>query len=137
MKKQVIETVHLDKTVPGGQGLGALPDGRKVFVWGALPGETVRIEITKSKKSYAEGFAVEILESSPHRIKPHDECYMSTSPWQIMDYEYELEQKTQLVKEAFLQEHVELDAPKIVTDGQEYGYRNKMEYSLWWDNDTH
>jgi 23S rRNA (uracil1939-C5)-methyltransferase len=161
VKQRVIETVHLDKIVPGGQALGVLPDGRKVFVWGALPGETARVELTKTKKSYAEGIAVEILESSPHRIRPRDECYMSTSPWQIMDYDYELAMKAELVAEAFRQEHVDLphcsviastakqstvtdsglprrSAPRnnTTTDDNQFGYRNKMEYSLWWDNET-
>jgi tRNA/tmRNA/rRNA uracil-C5-methylase (TrmA/RlmC/RlmD family) len=49
--KKFSETVRIEKIVPGGQGLGELSDGRKVFVWNALPDETVLVEITKSKKS--------------------------------------------------------------------------------------
>jgi 23S rRNA (uracil1939-C5)-methyltransferase len=109
MKKHAIETVHLDKIVPGGQALGALPDGRKVFVWGALPGETARVELIKVKKSYAEGVAVEILESSPQRIAPRDDCFLATSPWQIFDYDYELAMKAELVREAFKQEGIGRD----------------------------
>jgi 23S rRNA (uracil1939-C5)-methyltransferase len=147
-------TVKLDKFVPGGQAIGILPDGKKVFVWGGLPGETVEVEITKSKKSYAEAVAGVTLIKNEHRIAPRDECYLATSPWQIMDYEYELEQKALLIMEAFRQEGVSLpgltgqsrksslDSPigsandvAVVTDGKEFGYRNKMEYSLYWDND--
>ena len=85
MKKVIEEEIQLEQLVPGGQALGALPDGRKVFVWGGLPGETVRIRLTKLKKSYAEAVVVDILQASPERIAPRDECYLSTSPWQIND----------------------------------------------------
>jgi len=33
--------VKIDKLVHGGQGIGTLSDGRKAFVWNALPGEEV------------------------------------------------------------------------------------------------
>jgi 23S rRNA (uracil1939-C5)-methyltransferase len=55
-----------------------------------------------------------------------------------MDYNYELEQKTLLVTEAFRQHGIDLSnaVAQIETDGLEYAYRNKMEYSLWWDKDS-
>lgn len=136
MKKFDPEIVRIDKIVYGGQGLGELPDGRKVFVWGALPGETVRVEITKSKKSYTEGVAIEILEASSERVESRDECYLSTSPWQIIDFDYEQQWKARLVREAFIQEKIDLPIVEVTTNGKDYFYRNKMEYSLWWDNDT-
>ena len=129
--------VKLEKFVPGGQALGVLPDGKKIFAWGGLPNETVEIGITKSKKNFAEGIVTKIINANPHRIKPKDDCFVSTSPWQIMDYNFELEQKAELIKEAFGQEGIDnLADINIETDGNEYFYRNKMEYSLWWDNDT-
>ena len=33
--------IHVDKFIPGGQTLGTMPDGRKIFFWNALPGEDV------------------------------------------------------------------------------------------------
>ena len=136
MKKFDQEIVKIDKIVYGGQGLGTLPDGRKTFIWGALPGETVRAEITKLKKSYSEGLIVEVLEPSPLRIEPRDECYLSTSPWQTIAFDAEQNFKKQLIVDAFTQEKIEITAPEIATDGKQYFYRNKTEYSLWWDNDT-
>jgi hypothetical protein len=39
------------------------------------------------------------------RIPPRDpEIYLSTSPWQIMDYDYELAQKSLLVEQCFIRE---------------------------------
>ncbi len=124
----------IDKLVPGGQGIATLEDGKKAFIWNALPGETVDFDITKSKHSYCEGIATKISNPNPHRIAPKDECYLATSPWQIMDYPYELEQKRALVKECFAQNHIAIEPEITQTDGKDFFYRNKMEYALYWDN---
>lgn len=129
-------TAHIDKLVPGGQALATLEDGKKAFIWNALPGEDVIFSTTKTKSNYVEGIATEVKNPNPHRIEPKDSCYLSTSPWQIMDFDYELEQKTALVAESFRQEHIKLtDLNPCITDGKPYFYRNKMEYALFWDND--
>jgi len=54
----------------GGAALAREPDGRVVFVEGALPGERVRARITDSRKDFARAVAVEILEASPDRVAP-------------------------------------------------------------------
>lgn len=125
----------IDKLVPGGQGIATLDDGKKAFIWNALPGETVDFDVTKSKRSYCEGVATKIETTSPHHITPKDDCYLATSPWQIMDYDYELAQKRELVKECFAQNHISIEPEATKTDGKDFYYRNKMEYSLYWDND--
>ncbi len=138
MKKKTlpIEIVQLTTLVPGGQALGELADGRKVFVWGALPGETAQVQLTKRKSSWAEGVAVEIIAAAPERTAPRDnESYLSTSPWQILSAEAEQEWKAKLVREAFRQEHINVPEFNLQTDGKFYEYRNKMEFSFWWDND--
>ena len=127
--------VRIDKLVPGGQGIGTLEDGKKAFVWNALPSETVDFVITKNKKSYCEGVAIKIENTNPHRIVPKDACYLATSPWQIMDYDYELEQKRALVADCFAQNHITVEPEPAKTDNKDFFYRNKMEYSLYWDND--
>lgn len=131
------ETAIIEKLVPGGQALATLADGKKAFIWGAMPGETVEFELTKNKKTYCEGVAIRIIAGpSEHRIAPKDDCYLSTSPWQIMDFSYELQQKSELTHECFRQNHLNLDVLPTITDGKDYFYRNKMEYSLYWDHDT-
>ena len=125
----------IEKLVPGGQGIATLDDGKKAFIWNALPGETVEFEITKNKRSYCEGVATKIIEKSDHRVEPKDACYLATSPWQIMDYDYELAQKQILVKECFTQNHTNVEPRATQTDGKDFYYRNKMEYALYWDND--
>src|ERR1700753_1309049 len=90
-----MQEVTIEKLAHGGQGLGTLPDGRKVFVWGALPGEKVHVRILKGKRSYAEAIAEEV----------------------------------------FTQAHVALREFSMTTAGDDWHYRNKMEYSFWGDDD--
>ncbi|GAC1321114.1 MAG: class I SAM-dependent RNA methyltransferase [Acidimicrobiales bacterium] len=54
----------------GGDGIGHLSDGRVVFGEGALPGERVVLRIVDSRKDFARGVAVEVLEASPLRVDP-------------------------------------------------------------------
>lgn len=99
------EEILIEKMIPGGQALGTLPSGKKIMLWDALPGEIVtKCLITKNKSSYAEGIALEHQRPSQFRVAPRDDCYLSTSPWQIMTYTYELEQKQQLLLEIFRQQ---------------------------------
>ncbi len=131
-----MEEVKIDKLVHGGQALGTLPDGRKVFVWNALPGETVRVRVTKSKKGYAEAIAEEIISSSPDRIPPKEpNSYLATSPWQIMSFEVENRYKKEILSETFQREGIELPPYEFVSDSTDFGYRNKMEFGFWGDEE--
>ena len=163
-----MNNLKIEKLIPGGQALATLPDGKKIFLWNALPGEEViSYSIISQKKNYVNAVATEVRNLSKHRIEPQDECYLSTSPWQIMDYDYELEQKAELLYEQFRQTgiddtdscslgtlrdarrrgaarfmrgrnlaHPREQSIRIATDNHAYHYRNKMEYALYWDNDT-
>lgn len=54
----------------GGEAVARLQDGRVVFVTGALAGESVKIELTESKKRFARGQVTQVLEASPLRTEP-------------------------------------------------------------------
>src|SRR5690606_4251027 len=138
MKKREVIEATLDKIVGGGQALGTLSDGRKLFAWGGLPGERVKVQITKKKSNYLEGLVVGVLTASPDRITPRDpESYVSTSPWQIMTPEAEQHYKSQLIKEAFELHHIPLpQSVEVYTDGRDYGYRNKVEFSWYGETDA-
>ena len=133
-RKIKFETVKFNKITPGGQALGELESGKKIFAWGVLPGETAEVQITKSKKSFDEGFATEILEKSPNRIEPRDpESFLSTSPWQIFDFDFEQKTKQELIAESFRQEKIALNQEEIYSDGEIFEYRNKVEFSFWFE----
>ena len=128
--------VHVDKVIPGGQALGTLEDGRKIFFWNALPGEDVsEYGIVKKKSHYYEAIATKIENPSEFRTNPKDPCFLSTSPWQIIDWDYENQLKTELVVEIFREHQIDITRPHIFTDNNPYYYRNKMEYALYWNNE--
>lgn len=136
------EAIRIEKLVHGGQAMGTMSDGRKVFAWNALPGELVRGRIIKKKKSFVEMIADEIVEPSKKRIQPEEANYLATSPWQIMKPESEDEYKRAITQELFTQAHVQtpdaglrLGASTADSKYGFYGYRNKMEYSFWGDDD--
>lgn len=133
----IVENIKIDKIVGGGQSLAELPDGRKLFIWGALPGEVADIQLSKQKRSYAEGVAVKVHTLSPERIEPRDPgSYLSTSPWQIMTPEAELHYKSALIEEAFELHSIVLPNPiETYSDGQHYAYRNKVEFS-WYGHEV-
>lgn len=139
MKKPTIyHDITFDRIVGGGQALGQLPNGKKVFAWGVLPGETATIQQTKKKSSYIEAVATDVTTATPERTEPRDpDSYLSTSPWQILDPSKESHYKAALIEEAFeLHDIVLPHAIEVYTDGNMYEYRNKIEYSWWWDTDT-
>ena len=131
VKQPRYETVTLEKIVGGGQALGTLSDGRKCFVWGGLPDETVTFRVTKKKAHFIEGIVTEVLHASPERIAPRDaDSYLSTSPWQIMTFSAEQRYKAALIEEAFKLHTIVLPHKiNVYTDGREFQYRNKVEFS--------
>ena len=133
MRRQIFETLTLEKIVGGGQTLGTLADGRKCFVWGGLPGETVTVRVTKKKSHLVEAVVEEVISPSPDRIQPRDpDSYLSTSPWQIMPLEIEQAYKRQLINDAFMLHNVALPAAiDVYCDNVAYGYRNKVEFSWY------
>ena len=135
MRKQIFETLRLEKIVGGGQVIGTLDDGRKAFVWGGLPKELVTIRVTKKKSHFVEGIVTEIIEKSPERITPKDEnSYLSTSPWQIMPMSSEQSYKASLIEEAFLLHNITLpEKIEVFSDDVEFNYRNKVEFSWFGD----
>ena len=133
MKRQIFETLTLEKIVGGGQALGTLADGRKCFVWGGLPGEIVTVRITKKKSHLVEAVVEKVISPSPDRIQPRDpDSYLSTSPWQIIPLEIEQIYKRQLIDDAFTLHNVALPAAiDIYCNNVAYGYRNKVEFSWY------
>ena len=137
------ELVKIEKLIEGGQGLGRVQEGENegkvVMAWNALPEELVKVEVQKEKKSYIEGIATNIIESSEHRQEPKAEHFLSTSPWQILSFAEENKWKQKIAQETY-SEIGDLDEKKlknleVESNGQQYGYRNKIEYSFTENDD--
>jgi 23S rRNA (uracil1939-C5)-methyltransferase len=68
------ETARIESVTHDGRGIAALP-GKKVFVAGALPGETVRFQRRKRRRNFDEAELLEVLEASNERIEPRCAVY--------------------------------------------------------------
>jgi len=126
--------VEIDSLAFGGRGV-ARADGLVVFVTGALPGERVRVEITKAKRRFAEARTVELLRPSADRVA--DRCVHGGepcpgAPWQGLPYERQLVHKAEQVDEALRRigglDGFELE--EIEPALEQWRYRNKLEYSF-------
>ena len=97
-KEYVVDIVDIGQ---GGVGIGKY-EGFTVFVEGGLIQDKVKVRINKSKKNYAVGDIVEIIEKSPFRVdricsddlKDCGGCQI-----QELDYNKQLELKTNEVKQ--------------------------------------
>jgi len=126
--------VEIDSLAFGGRGV-ARSEGLVVFVSGALPGDRVRVEITKAKKRFAEARTVELLQPSAERIADrciHEGEPCPGAPWQGLAYERQLTHKSEQVDEALRRigglDGFELEP--IEPALEQWRYRNKLEYSF-------
>jgi len=126
--------LEIDSLAQGGRGV-ARADGYVVFVNGALPGDRVRVRLTKAKRAYAEGKAVAMLRPSSERIADtcvHDGDPCPGAPWQGMTYERQLAEKAGQVDDALRRlGHLEgFELEPIEPAVAPWRYRNKLEYSF-------
>jgi len=63
------ETADIVSLDHEGRGVARI-DGKTVFVDGALPGETVRLQRTRKRRRHDEAVVVEVLKSAPDRVTP-------------------------------------------------------------------
>ena len=69
-KSPVILETRIEKLSHEGRGI-CHHNGKTVFVFNALPGERVEVQIDRNRKQLAEGHALRILEPSDQRIEPN------------------------------------------------------------------
>ena len=97
-----METFELELTsiAHGGAALGR-HEGRVIFVPYALPGETVRVEITEDKGRYAFARPVQVLAPAPDRVEPPCPYFGPAGcggcQWQHVDYTAQLRLKAGIV----------------------------------------
>ena len=116
------------------QGVGRLTDGRAVFVPGALPGESVEIEISRDAKRFCEARLLRVLDPSPERVDSAclHEARCGGCVARHMRYEYSLELKRRRVIDA-LSRIGGVDGPTVFATigcAAPERSRNKAEYAV-------
>jgi 23S rRNA (uracil1939-C5)-methyltransferase len=125
--------LKVDSLAYGGAGVARL-NGFVVFVRRGLPGDTVRAEVTKVKRSHAEAQALEVVEPGAPRVEAPCQHYPACGGCRFQDlaYEAQLAAKAGQVRDALTRigglPDVELEEP--IGAESVFGYRNKLEYSF-------
>ncbi|MDD5641267.1 MAG: 23S rRNA (uracil(1939)-C(5))-methyltransferase RlmD [Syntrophales bacterium] len=123
----------IDKLAFGGKALGRV-DGFVVFVEHAIPGQKVRVRITRKKAQFAEAQVLRLLEQSPACTPPFCRHFgvCGGCQWQDVAYGEQLHWKRLQVQES-LRRLEGLEPEKIlapVASPQQIYYRNKMEFTF-------
>lgn len=118
----------------GGVGIGK-HDGFTVFVDGGLISDKLKVKITKSKKNYAVGEIVGIVEKSPFRVDRVCSDKLSNCGGcqiQELDYQKQLDIKTNEVKQTVNRIGKLHDTLVHPTLGMEnpFRYRNKAQFPI-------
>ena len=130
-KMYIVEIVDIGQ---GGVGIGKF-EGFTVFVDGGLIKDKIKVKIIKSKKNYAVGEIVEILEPSPYRVERKCSKELKACGGcqiQELDYKEQLNLKTNEVKQVIsrigkLDDVVIHDALGME---EPFRYRNKAQFPI-------
>jgi len=110
-------------------------DGQVFFVRHALPGETVRAQITEVAKRFARADAIEVLQPSQHRVEPP--CPVARPAgcggcdWQHADLAYQRDIKATVVAEQ-LRRLAGLERSVVVEGlpGGGFGWRTRVRFAV-------
>jgi 23S rRNA (uracil1939-C5)-methyltransferase len=123
------QTVTFEKIVPEGKALARVK-GKALFAIGPLPGEKAEVNITRQKRNYDEAVLKHIVTPSVKRTGAAESHSLSCSPWQGVDYDYQLELKTAMLSQAYQQHHLDIKVAEFVGSSQITGYRNRLDFTL-------
>lgn len=130
--------IEISRMANNGKGVGTAPDGKTVFVPGAVPGDRLLAETTAEKGRFYEARILSILSPSPDRIVPDCpdlECCGGCC-FRQMRYERELDEKSGFVREAFRRiGGFDVDCEPVIPSPLTEAYRNKAEFAVRTDAD--
>ena len=130
LKKNDTYDVEIIDITHEGFGVAKI-EGFPIFIENTLPGEKIKMSVTKVLKKFAYGRVINFYETSKHRVEITDKVgtRIGTMPLQHMSYEYQLEFKRKLVHDT-LSKMVDISHLEVKpTLGMEnpWGYRNKAQ----------
>ena len=129
-KYKMIE-MTIEKLEFPNKGKGIYED-KTIKVKGGIPGQKVRVKLTRNRKDHKEGKIMEVLENSPlEKEKGCDHTGICGGCiYQKLTYQDELNLKLEGVKNLFEREKLDVGILDIEPSPILVGYRNKMEYSF-------
>lgn len=132
-KNIVIEKLLVEDYAAEGKCLGRV-DGKVVFIEAVVPGDVVDVQLTRSKKDWAEGRAIRVHSYSAERAAPFCSHFgvCGGCQWQMLPYEKQLEYKQRQVHDN-LKRIGKVALPEMLPIAgavQTKYYRNKIEYTF-------
>jgi len=131
LRKNKIIEMEIEELEFPNKGKGSYED-KAVKVKGGIPGQKVRVKLTRNRKNHKEGKIMEVLESSP--LEKEKGCahtgICGGCVYQQLSYQDELDLKLNGVKSLFERENLDVDILGIESSPVLTGYRNKMEYTF-------
>ena len=137
MRKQkqrvVLEKLLVEDYAAEGKSLARI-EGKVVFIEGAVPGDVVDVQLSKSKKDWAEGHVVKIHSYSEKRVIPFCSHFgvCGGCQWQMLPYDQQLFYKQKQVIDNLTRIGKVALPPirTIIGADRTEEYRNKIEYTF-------
>ena len=124
-------TLRIEKAAHGGVFV-ARPEGKVVFVEGALPGELVEAEVTQEAKSFQRARVTSVIESSDHRrdhFWPEAALGAGGADFGHISLDYQRDIKSEVLAESLSRmAGLELSTEVSAVDGSDgLGYRTRVQ----------
>ena len=110
--------VDVTRIATGGEGVARAPDGRTLFVSGALPGERVRATVVEIRRRHGRAELAEVVEAAPGRRRPpcpHVAHGCGGCDWQHATEDLQADLRRTIVGDAL--ERIGRVAAPVVEDG--------------------
>ncbi|WP_299016742.1 23S rRNA (uracil(1939)-C(5))-methyltransferase RlmD [uncultured Polaribacter sp.] len=134
-KNQVLE-LKIEDYAFGGKGIARIHSEEGsfvVFVANTLPGQLVKVRISKSSKKYAEAKLIDVLEPSKDEVEVAYQDIPGAPYIQLpieLQHKYKKESTLSLFKRIGKVENIDTLFDEFVTSPNVFHYRNKMEYGF-------
>lgn len=144
------EKITLERMAYGADAVGHLPDGKVVFVQGALPQDTGVVTITEDKATMAKADLTRLVEPSSYRLpascdfgayscEDPSKLRCGGCPWQNLTADAQAAAKRSTVVESLARigsmDAVQADklVDDLVVSSRQWGFRNKVELAATYD----
>lgn len=132
-QKQVLQ---IEDVAFGGEGVGRV-EGFVIFVPFVLVGETVEVELTEVKKSFARARLLRVIAPSPDRVAPRCSHFGACGGCQYQHVAYPAQLRLKHKQVADLFQRIGGFDPDVVAEvvpcPQPYGYRNRIMIRSQWN----
>ena len=136
VKRGQILDLKIEDYAFGGKGIARIRSEEGefvVFIPNTIPGQTVKSQVKKSSKKYAECSLIEVIENSPDEVKVPFQDIPGAPYIQLpieLQHKYKKESTLSLFKRIGKVSNIDDLFDELVSSPNVFHYRNKMEYGF-------